>query len=106
MGGTNDRDLDAVALAAARAALAEFAQHETLRAAVRQAVAEAFGVPDTDAERYELRRDLIHLRSWRETMEAIRKEGVVSVMRWFVAGLLAAVVIGLGFKFGLRLPGQ
>lgn len=106
MGENHDKDIDAVALAAARVALAEFAQHETLRDAVRKAITEAFGVPDTDAERVELRRDMIHLRSWRETMDAIRKEGIVSVMRWLVAGALAAVVIGLGFKFGLRLPGQ
>lgn len=107
MGETNDKaTLDAVALAAARTALAEFAAHDVLRDAVRKAIAEAFGSPDTDSERVELRRDMIHLRSWRETMEAIRKEGIVSVMRWIVAGVLAAIVIGLGFKFGLRLPGQ
>lgn len=105
MGETNKATLDAVAIAAARTALAEFAAHDVLRDAVRKAVAEAFGVPDNDEERVQLRRDMIHLRSWRETMDAIRKEGIVSVMRWIVAGGLAAIVIGLGFKFGLRLPG-
>lgn len=107
MGGTDDKDvLNTVALVAARTALAEFAQHEMLRQVVRQAVSEALGVPNSDDERAELRKDMFHLRSWRETMETIRREGVVSVMRWLVAGLLAAIVIGLGFKFGLRLPGQ
>lgn len=99
-----------IALAAARQALAEFAasdkHREALRETVREAVGEALGVRLTPEEAEKVRRDMMHLRSWREFSDTVRQQGISAVVKWVVAGVFTVMMIGLGMKFGLKLPGQ
>lgn len=46
-------------------------------------------------ESREYQADLMHLRTWRKSMEGIRTKGVVTIIGLVVTGLAAAVWIGL-----------
>lgn len=96
-----------IALAAARQALHEFAtspeRTEQLSGVVKEAIAEGvkpivysifrdFGF-DTDHPE-QIRKDQLHLHTWREFMDFIRQKGIAATVTWLVAGLLAAIVAG------------
>lgn len=101
-----------IALNAARQALAEYSQSPdrmehvsdivdaTVERAVEPAVLATFNKLGIDLSsedaREALRKDMIHLRSWRELMEMIKKEGIGSVVKWVMAGFFAIVVLGIG----------
>lgn len=101
-----------IALNAARQALAEYSQSPdrmehvsdivdaTVERAVEPAVLATFnklGIDlSTDEAREALRKDMNHLRSWRELMETIRKEGLGAFVKWVMAGIFAVIVLGIG----------
>ena len=58
------------------------------------AVLESFGIHDDD--RKELRKDFVHLRKWRRSVEQVEKAGRMAVVTVLVAGLCGA--LWLGFK--------
>lgn len=86
---------------AARAAISEFIRSpefaETIDATVCKTL-ERLGIDTRDPEK--TRRDMVSLRNWRELTEFIKREGVGAVVKWIVAGLLAAIMIGLGVFIG------
>lgn len=99
-----------VALQAARQALHEFTNsHENkiaLKEIIREAVGEAIGTPvGTPEEREKLRSDMIFLRQWRENMDTIRAQGLASITKWLVIGFIGLLMLGLGVKLGVKLPG-
>lgn len=98
-----------VALDAARQALDEFsaspARNEMLRATVREAAQEVLkntleklGIDTEHPE--ETRKDMIHLRTWRELIEFMKKEGIGSAVKWFTLSALAALALGVTIIFG------
>lgn len=102
-----------IARDAARVALKEFAtthaaRESQLAALVKEAVTDTvpgavmatldrlgFDTSNPDANR----KDMTHLRTWRETMEMIRDKGIGSLIMYVVAGILSLVVLGLGALF-------
>jgi hypothetical protein len=54
---------------------------------------ETVGIDTSNPE--ELRKDMVHLRTWRELMDMLRKEGVGAVFKWIVTSALALIVLGL-----------
>lgn len=90
-----------VALTAARQALDEFATSPTrlasLRVVIKDAVfdtLEKLGIDTRDPE--STRKDMVHLRTWRELMEFMRQQGVGAAVKWIVTAGLAAVAVGVG----------
>lgn len=79
---------------------------ETLRTIVREAVGDAlvrYGLDGEDAK--EVRVDLAYLRRWRTTMDQVRNESLAAAVKWATIALISAVLVGLGYKFGiLRAP--
>lgn len=57
----------------------------------------AFGMDEND--RVEIRADLIHLRQWRKSTEAVKRAGWVTMAGIVVSGALGA--LWLGFKTAL-----
>ena len=51
--------------------------------------------PDDPASLGELRRDLAHLRVWRESTETVRKGGLVAAVTFVTAGLLGLIWISV-----------
>lgn len=92
-------DLDALALKAAKAAVAEFVKSD----AVRQAIADGVNVrlaalgihASNDEDVAETRKDMQHLRTWREIVELMQKQGISAAVRWIILGILGALATGL-----------
>ncbi len=84
-----------IAYEAAHAALEEFVQSDKFRSAMQTSTdltLERLGIDTTDPEA--MRRDMIHLRTWREFMEFVSKKGVGAAITWTVTGLLGLLVLG------------
>lgn len=47
----------------------------------------------------EYRRDMIHLRTWRKTMDGIRKKSIVAAAGFIATSILAAVGVWIKMKF-------
>lgn len=78
---------------------------ETLRTVVREAVSDSlsqFGMFPSDAER--VRADMIYLRQWREMMGTVKQAGLTAAVKWITLAMIALLLLGLGAKFGLKLP--
>jgi len=93
-----------VAIMAARLAIDEFTRSPAIQNNLRVEVSEAvrtalerFGIDVNNPE--EQRRDMVHLRTWRELMDFISKQAAGSAVKWVVAALLAAVAVGAGVLF-------
>ncbi len=88
-------DVSKIATDAARTALEDFVQSEKFRQAMQQSTdltLERLGIDTTDPEA--MRRDMIHLRTWREFMEFVSKKGAGAAITWTVTGLLGLLVLG------------
>lgn len=89
-----------IAYEAAHAALEEFVQSDKFRAAMQVSTdmtLERLGIDTTDPEA--MRRDMIHLRTWREFMEFASKKGVGAAITWLVTGALGLLVLGAASFF-------
>ena len=70
-----------------------------LRNVVRDAVHETFiGLGLDASDPIETQKDFQHLRDWRETTDAVKRKGVMTLVGIFVAGLAAMVWIFLAGK--------
>lgn len=92
-------EVDAVALKAARVAVAEFARSDAMKDVMAQAIQSAFekaGMNITTPEaREKLRRDMEGLRTWNDFWVFARQKGVGATINWIITGGLAALVAGL-----------
>lgn len=60
------------------------------REAAREAVSEVFARLGLDIEEYrETQQDFAHLRAWRQSMDAVKRQGLLVAVGIAVAGLLA-----------------
>lgn len=100
---------ETIALNAARQALAEYATspaqtehvegivNKTLVIAVEPLVVatlDRLGIDTSDPKA--LRKDMIHLRTWREIMDKMRDEGIGSLVKYITAGVLSLLALGVG----------
>lgn len=77
---------------------------DTLRAIVREAVSDALIRVGVDAaEASDLRKDMLYLRSMRETTERIRQAGLTAAVKWATLALIGAVLVGIGIKLGIKV---
>jgi hypothetical protein len=89
-------DSQRIAYEAAHVALEEFVQSDKFRASMQQTIditLERMGVDTLDPEA--MRRDMIHLRTWREFMEFAQKKGIGAAITWTITGLLGLIVLGV-----------
>jgi hypothetical protein len=49
--------------------------------------------------------DLTHLREWRETMQLVRRKGIVAVVLSIITFLMTAVAVGIGVLTTGKIPG-
>lgn len=85
-----------IAIEAARTALEEFVGSEKFHDAMQKSTdrtLERLGIDTLDPEA--MRRDMIHLRTWREFMEFASKKGVGTAISWLVTGVLGLLVLGV-----------
>lgn len=78
-----------------------FVSREDLRDTVRLTVQETFvrmGVDGSDP--LSLQKDFMYLREWRETADAVRRRGFMTLAAVAVSGLLGAVWIGVKSMMG------
>lgn len=90
-------DTSQIAYEAAHAALEEFVDSSKFRASMEAAITislQRVGIDTVDTEA--MRRDMVHLRTWREFMEFVQKRGVGAAVTWTVTALLGLLVIGAG----------
>jgi hypothetical protein len=90
-----------VALAAARQALDEFATSPerlaSLRDIIKNTMFEALEKLGIDTNNPEAtRKDMVHLRTWRELMDFMRQQGFGAAVKWIVTAGLAALAVGVG----------
>lgn len=120
-----DSSFDEVAVRAARRALTEFVVSDELRALVTQVVNEVvplvmknavvpviaevvppvlskYGIDVADAEAQ--RKDMMHLRNWREIMEMIRMQGIRTFIGYVLAALVATIIMGTGIMLYRVMP--
>lgn len=63
------------------------------KAAAREAAHEILTTLGIDIDRpFEMQRDFQHLRSWRESSEAVKRYGIVTLIGLFLTGIVGAVV--------------
>ena len=72
-------------------AMARDIAKETVKLVLRD-----LGIDIADDEPFELRKDFLFLREWRQTCEQVRNKGTMTVVGIIVTGLLGLLV--LGFK--------
>lgn len=89
-----------IAYEAAHAALEEFVQSDKFRSSMEFSIKtslEKLGIDTEDTEA--MRRDMVHLRTWREFMEFVSKKGVGAAITWLVTAMLGLLVLGIGSFF-------
>lgn len=87
----------AAATVAAQAVVKEFINGPGLTQVIGATVGatlERLGLDTKHAE--ETRRDMVHLRQWREVTENMRKQGFGEATKWVVRATLAALAVGAG----------
>lgn len=97
-----------IALNAARQALAEYAQspaqNEHVEAIVTKTLAigveplvvatlDRLGIDTSDPKA--MRKDMIHLRTWREIMDKLRDDGIGGIAKYIIISLGSLVVLGV-----------
>ena len=94
---TSASSTQAAATAAAQAVVKEFIGGPGLQQVIGATVGatlERLGLDTKNAE--ETRRDMAHLRQWRETMETMRQQGFGEATKWAVRAGIAALLVGAG----------
>lgn len=93
-----------IALQAARQALDEFATSPerlaSLRTIIKEAVFDTLEKLGIDTQNPEAtRKDMVHLRTWRELVDFLRKEGYGTGFKWIVTACFGALAVGVGVIF-------
>jgi hypothetical protein len=47
----------------------------------------------------EYQKDMVHLRTWRRTMDQVKSKGIMTAIGFFVIGFVAFVLNGFGIRF-------
>lgn len=106
--------IQTVADAAARTALEEFANsparkdelHQIMTAAIAGTL-EKFGLdPEDKASVEKFRANMVHLNTWREFMELIKRDGIGAATSYLVKGFMIVVTLGILTLIGKHLSGN
>jgi hypothetical protein len=96
-------EIEEIATKAARAAIHE--AREDVTHLIQQTVAQTLTQIGIESkEPIEMQKDFQHLRSWRQSGEAVKRQGMLTVWGIFLSGLIGLVVMGLSAYFGHQKP--
>jgi len=77
-------------------ALQSSAHEDRLKAVVHEAVNHTLVSLGFDIEEpKEMRKDMTHLRTWRETTESVKNKTTLAIVGILVSGILAAIWVGI-----------